>query len=233
MSSGRWAASWAASSATRAPWRCAMRDDLPRSATPRPSRSRRPSPRRARAAAERASAASSAASASAGLAGIGRWRTSPRRHGSRFAWCSPAKVSTVVPPGSAPASRLNASVVLRVNRTRSSSRAPTNAAHDLPRAGVRLGAHQRGEARAAVHAAVVRQQLRDGVGDRPAAPERSPRCRGSRSGPTRRPRAGRRGRDRRAPAGARRRCDVSVGACRHVACLLLDLDRGRSPRPAR
>ena len=71
-------------------------------------------------------AASSASSASSGLAGIARWRTSPRRHGSRFAWCSPVNVSTVVPAGSAPASRLNASVVLRVNSTRSSSRAPTN-----------------------------------------------------------------------------------------------------------
>ena len=55
-----------------------------------------------------------------------RSRTSPRRHGNRFAWCSPVNVSTVVPAGSAPASRLKASVVLRVNSTTSSSRAPTN-----------------------------------------------------------------------------------------------------------
>ena len=127
MSIGRCAASWAASSATRAPWRCAMRAiasightspvtfEAPVTET---SALRPPSAR---------NSASSASSACAGLAGIARWRTSPRRHGSRFAWCSPVNVSTVVPGGSAPASRLNASVVLRVNSTRSSSRAPTNA----------------------------------------------------------------------------------------------------------
>jgi hypothetical protein len=40
-----------------------------------------------------------------------------RRQGSRVAWCSDSKTTTVVPAGTARASRLSASVVLRVKTT--------------------------------------------------------------------------------------------------------------------
>ena len=76
--------------------------------------------------------------------------------------------------------------------------------HDLARPRVRLGAHERGEARPAVHAAVVGQQLRDGVGDLPQRRRRSPRCRGWRSGPARRRRAGPADHRRQARAACRR-----------------------------
>lgn len=73
------------------------------------------------------SAASRLASAAAGLRGMGSGTGRSRRHGSRFAWCSEPKWTTTVSAGSAAASRLRASVVLRVNTTVSSLRAPTNA----------------------------------------------------------------------------------------------------------
>ncbi len=49
-------------------------------------------------------------------------------HGSRAAWCSVSKTKTVVSRGSADASRLNESVLLRVKTTSSPGRAPTNSA---------------------------------------------------------------------------------------------------------
>ncbi|SCF25127.1 hypothetical protein GA0070215_11355 [Micromonospora marina] len=54
--------------------------------------------------------------AAAGLSGTGS-RTEPRGQGSRLAWCSPPNVITVVPAGSARASRFSASVVFRVKIT--------------------------------------------------------------------------------------------------------------------
>ena len=67
---------------------------------------------------------------------------------------------TSVCSGSACASRLSASVVLRVNRMLSSSRAPTGP-NGLTRCAVGLGAHERCEAGAPVHAAVPLQHLAD------------------------------------------------------------------------
>ncbi|OLT13855.1 hypothetical protein BJF78_21150 [Pseudonocardia sp. CNS-139] len=52
--------------------------------------------------------------------------TRPERQEIRFAWCSTSSRSTS--PGTAPASRFSASVVLRVNTTTSPARAPTNRA---------------------------------------------------------------------------------------------------------
>ena len=50
------------------------------------------------------------------------------RHGSSVAWCSEENTTTEVSRGSARASRFTESVVLRVNTTTSSSRAPTKRA---------------------------------------------------------------------------------------------------------
>ena len=58
----------------------------------------------------------------AGMSSSVWWR---RRQGSRLAWCSVANAITSVSGGSANASRLVASVVLRVNTTTSSRRPPT------------------------------------------------------------------------------------------------------------
>jgi len=63
--------------------------------------------------------------ASPGKAG-GASRTA-RGQGSRDAWCSVSKTTTVVPSGRQRASRFIASVVFRVNTTASSGRAPANA----------------------------------------------------------------------------------------------------------
>ena len=86
------------------------------------------------------------------------------RQGSRLAWCSMS--STTVSPGTAEASRFNASVVLRVNTTRSSSRAPTWRATVV--AGV-LDERGRGLRRVAappVHARVVGHDAADVPHDR-------------------------------------------------------------------
>ena len=118
------------------------------------------------------------------------------RHGSRFAWCSMS--STTVSPGTAEASRFSASVVLRVNTTRSSSRAPTwratvarassTSAVESPATGSRC----RG-ARSRSRAARGRRAPRPRRG-----PGRMPRRRGSRAAPCRRRARAPRGRRRRA-----------------------------------
>ena len=74
----------------------------------------------------RRSSASSPSRSASGDDGTGRIVLPGRRcQGSRLAWCSPAKPITRTSSGSATASRLIASVVLRVMTTASSSRAPT------------------------------------------------------------------------------------------------------------
>ena len=69
------------------------------------------------------------------------------------------------PPGTAAASRLSASVVLRVKITTSSSRAPTKPADLGPGGLVGAGADRRGVPGAAMHAGVERQQLGHLIGD--------------------------------------------------------------------
>ncbi len=71
-----------------------------------------------------AEARSAAEIASAGVAGAGS-RTA-RFHGSSDAWCSVSKTTTLVPAGTACASRFMESVVLRVNTTADRRHAPTN-----------------------------------------------------------------------------------------------------------
>ena len=111
------------------------------------------------------SAASNTPATSSTAAGASRCTTVPARHGNRLAWCSMSSVNTVVSGGSAPASRLSASVVLRVNTTWSSGRPPRNERTSVRGMLERFVAHRRREAGATVHAAVPRQQLGDGVGD--------------------------------------------------------------------
>jgi hypothetical protein len=70
------------------------------------------------------SARSAAATASPGVAGAGS-RTA-RFQGSRDAWCSVSKTTTVVPGGVAWARRFMASVVFRVKTTASRRHTPRN-----------------------------------------------------------------------------------------------------------
>ena len=125
MSIGRCGASWAASTNSSAPWRCAsaassasghtspVTFEAPVTATSRIGRR------------ARRSARSTPSSRASGESGQGSRRSRWRRHGSRFAWCSAAVASTRVPAGSAAASTLTASVVLRTKTTPSPGRPPT------------------------------------------------------------------------------------------------------------
>ena len=127
MSIGRCGASCAASTTSRAPYRCAIAAsrssgqvspvtlDAPVTAT---MSKRGRAPRSAR------SVAAHSASADAGN---GSSSTSWRRQGSRLAWCSTGLPSTRVPGGSAAARTLIASVVLRTRTTSSPAGAPTKA----------------------------------------------------------------------------------------------------------
>ena len=127
MSIGRCGASCAASTTSRAPYRCAIAAsrssgqtspvtlDAPVSAT---------MPKRRRAPRNACSHASHSASADAGNGSSSR---SWRRQGSMLAWCSTGLPRTRVPAGSAAASTLIASVVLRTRTTSSSRAAPTKA----------------------------------------------------------------------------------------------------------
>ena len=128
MSIGRCGASWAASTNSRAPWRCAIAASRASGQTSpvtfdAPVTATRSIPGRAA-----RSARSAAAHSSSGESVNGSSRSSWRRHGSMFAWCSTGLVSTRVPAGSAGASTLIASVVLRTKITESLARAPANAA---------------------------------------------------------------------------------------------------------
>jgi hypothetical protein len=128
MSIGRCGASWAASVNSSAPWRCASAASSASGHTSpvtfeAPVTATRSNPgRAARRLRSQRSSSSPAEPAS------GSRRSSCRRHGSMLAWCSAAELSTRVPAGSAAASTLTASVVLPVNTTRSSLRAPTKPA---------------------------------------------------------------------------------------------------------
>ena len=171
-SSGRWAADCAASRSTRAPCRRAMavrrstghsspgdvrrggeHDERPARDAVRCRRAARRAP--SRAAPRRRGRCPARAGA----------RCRGARHGSSVAWCSEAKTRTVVSRGSARASRLTESVVLRVKTTTSSSRAPDEAG-DLVARGLVVGArHPREPARAAVHRGVRARRGLDGTGD--------------------------------------------------------------------
>ena len=92
-------------------------------------------------------------------------RRSWRRQGSMLAWCSTGLLSTRAPAGSAAASTLIASVVLRTKTTSSPAGAPTNSAHDVARALERLGGDLRLAPAAAVDAAVPGHERLHGVPD--------------------------------------------------------------------
>ena len=124
---GTCGANCAASKAIRAPWACAIRAssaigqispvtlEAPVTATSRgPTGAVRKCLRDCR------------AGSSGALGRCGSRITWSVRHGSRVAWCSVSKVTTVVWRGSTCASRFIASVVLRVNMTAERGRAPTN-----------------------------------------------------------------------------------------------------------
>ena len=133
--SARCGASWAASTATRAP--CAVRDrgDPRRSASTSPVTLEAPGDDDEAVARRRGAQRGLEQSCQRLLDGrgtAGGARCGRARHGSRFAWCSTSK--TTAPScrlGSAPASRFSASVVLRVKTTTSSSRAPDEPATHL------------------------------------------------------------------------------------------------------
>ena len=124
----RWAESWAASTAMRAP--CAWASAAKRSTghtSPVTLDAAAMTTRRWRDGWS-ASASSSRACASSTLWGTGRRTVRKRPHGSSVEWCSVPKTKTVVRLGSALESSAHESVVVRVKTTVSSSRAPTNAA---------------------------------------------------------------------------------------------------------
>ncbi len=127
MSIGRCGASWAASSATRAPCRRATSATRATGHTspvtldaPVTTTSRGPT-------GQARSARSSSASAASTAAGVAIRCTFGPRHGSSAAWCSVSNSTTDVPEGTALASRFSESVVLRVTTTASPRRAPTKA----------------------------------------------------------------------------------------------------------
>ena len=132
-------------------------------ARPRRSRSRRRSRRRGRSAAAIRAARARWPSQSASAESVnGSSRTSWRRHGSMFAWCSTGLESTRAPAGSAAASTLIASVVLRTNTTVSRRAGAGELGDDVARALERLGRDLRLDAAAAVDAAVPRHERLDG-----------------------------------------------------------------------
>ena len=126
MSIGRCGASCAASTKSSAPWRCASAAS---SATGQTSPVTFDAPVTASRSVRRARSASSHAASSSSADRVkGSSSRSWRRHGSMLAWCSAGLLRTLVPAGSAAASTLIASVVLRTNTTSSSARAPTKPA---------------------------------------------------------------------------------------------------------
>ena len=166
MSIGRCAASWAASSATRAPWRCASAGDR----LDRPHLARH-----VRGARHRDERGAPAERAQRRLQRVERIRGARRDRQVAHVAAPPRQQVRVVLARERQHRRAGRQrarqQVERVGRVAREQHEIVLArsdepAHDLARPRVRLGADQRGEPRAAVHAAVVGQQLRDGVGDR-------------------------------------------------------------------
>src|SRR6478672_2273882 len=124
----RWAESWAASTAIRAPWACARPAKRATGQTsPVTLEAAVMTTRRWREGCSD-SASSSRAYASSSVRGTGSRTVRNRPQGSSVEWCSLPKTKTVVRLGSALLSTAHESVVVRVKTTESPSLAPTNSA---------------------------------------------------------------------------------------------------------
>ncbi len=232
MSIGRCAASWAASSATRAPCRCAMRAI--------PSIGHTHLARHVRGPRHRDERVASAQRAQLRLQRVERMRGT-RRDGQVAHVAAPpwqeVRVVLARERQHRRAGRQRAGQeVERVGRVAREQHEivlarSDEAARHLTRPRVRLGAHQRGVSGSPVHAAVVGQQLRDRVGDLPQR-RRGRRVVEIRIGhPTRPRRAGPADHHRRAPAGCRQRRCWRASALRTCEPLCLPTsERARSGR---
>ena len=128
MSIGRCGTSWAASTNSRAPWRCAMSASRASGHTSPVTFEAPVTATRSNAGRAVRSASSQAAHSASADSGNGSVRRSWRRQGSMLAWCSTGVLRTRAPAGSAAARTLIASVVLRTKTTSSLAGAPTNSA---------------------------------------------------------------------------------------------------------